>query len=93
MAFSLQRLKAIVKKEFIQLKRDRGTLGMIVMLPIVQLLLFGYAINTDPKHLPTAVIAQDNSFLTRGVVAGLQNSEYFKLTQTVSSDRQGNELL
>lgn len=93
MGFSMQRLKAIIKKEFIQLRRDRATLGMIVMLPIVQLLLFGYAINTDPKHLPTAVISQDNSFLSRSIVAGLQNSEYFKITQNITSDKEGNDLL
>lgn len=93
MKFSWQRLKAIIKKEFIQLKRDRATLGMIVMLPVMQLLLFGYAINTDPKNLPTAVISEDNSFLTRSIVAGLQNSEYFKITHNISSDKQGDELL
>ena len=93
MRFSFRRLKAIVKKELIQLKRDRATLGLIIMLPIVQLLLFGYAVNTDPKHLPTAVLSQDNTFLTRGIVAGLQNSEYFKITQDVSSDTQGDRLL
>ena len=93
MRFSWQRLKAIIKKEFIQLTRDRATLGMIIMLPVMQLLLFGYAINTDPKHLPTAVISEDNSFLTRSIIAGLQNSEYFKITQNVSSDKQGNDLL
>lgn len=93
MKFSWQRLKAIFKKEFIQLVRDRATLGMIVMLPIMQLLLFGYAINTDPKHLPTAVISEDNSFLTRSIVAGLQNSAYFKITHKISSDKQGNDLL
>ena len=56
MRYSYQRLKAIIKKEFIQLKRDRATLGMIIMLPIMQLLLFGYAIKTDSKRLPTAII-------------------------------------
>lgn len=93
MAFSIQRLKAIIKKEFIQLKRDRATLVMIIMLPIVQLLLFGYAINTDPKHLPTAVISQDNSFLSRSIIAGMQNAEYFKITQNINSDEEGNNLL
>lgn len=93
MKFSRQRLKAIFKKEFIQLARDRATLCMIVMLPVMQLLLFGYAINTDPKHLPTAVVSEDNSFLTRSIAAGLQNSEYFKITHNISSDKQGNDLL
>ncbi len=93
MHFSWQRLIAIIKKEFIQLKRDRGTLGMIIMLPIIQLLLFGYAINTDPKNLPTAIISEDSTFLTRSIIAGLQNSEYFRITHHISSDKQGNELL
>ncbi len=93
MKFSWQRLIAIIKKEFIQLKRDRGTLGMIIMLPIIQLLLFGYAINTDPKNLPTAIISEDNTFLTRSIVAGLQNSEYFRVTHHISSDKQGDKLL
>lgn len=93
MRFSWQRLKAIIKKEFIQLKRDRTTLGMIIMLPVMQLLLFGYAINTDPKNLPTAVISEDNDFLTRSIIAGLQNSEYFKIMHDISSDEQGDKLL
>ena len=93
MNFSLQRLKAIIKKEFIQLRRDRSTLGLIVMLPILQLLLFGYAINNDPKNLPTAVISEDNSFLSRSIVVGLRNSQYFKITEDISSDKQGDDLL
>lgn len=93
MDFSLRRLKAVIKKEFIQLKRDRGTLGMIVMLPIVQLLLFGYVINNDPKNLPAAIISQDNSFLSRSIVSGLHNSAYFKIVKEISSDNQGNDLL
>ena len=93
MRYSYQRLKAIIKKEFIQLKRDRATLGMIIMLPIMQLLLFGYAINTDSKRLPTAIIMQDYSFLTRSIAASLQNSEYFKITHHIASDKEGNALL
>ncbi len=90
---SLQRIKALIKKEFIQMKRDRITLRMIIMLPIVQILLFGYAINTDPKHLPAAVISRDNSFLVRRIVSALENSDYFKITQKISSDSEGRELL
>ena len=55
--FSLQRLRALVTKEFIQILRDRSTFGMIFMMPIIQLLLYGYAINTNPKMLPTALVA------------------------------------
>ena len=88
MLFSFQRLKALINKELIQLKRDRATLAMMIMLPIVQLMLFGYAINMDPKHLPTAVISRNNTFLTRSLITGLQNAGYFKITQTVSGDKQ-----
>ena len=56
-------------------------------------MLFGYAINTDPKNLPTAIISEDSTFLTRSIIAGLQNSEYFRITHHISSDKQGNELL
>lgn len=90
---SLQRIKALVKKEFIQLKRDSITLKMIIMLPVIQLLLFGYAINTDPRHLPAAVISRDNSFLTRSIVTALENSDYFKINKKISSDTSGKQLL
>ncbi len=90
---SWQRLKALIGKELIQLKRDRPTLVMIVMLPVIQLLLFGYAINMDPKHLPAAVISQDNSFLSRSVITALENSDYFKVVRKFSSDRQGRDAL
>ncbi|MBR1778695.1 MAG: ABC transporter permease [Alphaproteobacteria bacterium] len=93
MLFSFQRLKALINKELIQLKRDRATLAMMIMLPIVQLMLFGYAINMDPKHLPTAVISRNNTFLTRSLITGLQNAGYFKITQTVSGDKQEERLL
>ena len=90
---SLQRIKALIKKEFIQLKRDKITLKMIILLPIFQLILFGYAINTDPKHLPAAIISRDNTFLTRSIVTALENSDYFRITRKISSDKEGNELL
>ncbi|MGE4314314.1 MAG: ABC transporter permease [Pseudobdellovibrionaceae bacterium] len=91
--FSLRRAKAILMKEFIQLKRDEVTLRMIVMIPIIQLLLFGYALNTDPKHLPTAILSLDNSELSRAVVAGLKNTEYFAIDHEVTSDEAGHALL
>lgn len=91
--FSLQRMKALICKEFIQLKRDRPTLVMIVMLPIIQLLLFGYAINMDPKHMPAAIILRDNTFLTRSLTAALEKSGYFKFTVPAASDVQGDRLL
>jgi ABC-2 type transport system permease protein len=79
--FSFGRWWAIVLKEFLQLKRDRITFGMIIGVPIVQLLLFGYAINSDPKHLPTAVIAADQSEFTRSFLAAMKNTDYFTLKE------------
>lgn len=93
MIFSLKRANAVLKKEFIQLKRDTVTLRMIIMIPIMQLLLFGYALNTDPKHLPTAVLSYDNSALSRAVITGLKNTEYFSVDYEISSDTQGHDLM
>src|ERR1700686_1400732 len=75
--FSLSRWLGIVAKEFIQLKRDRLTFGMIVGIPVVQLVLFGFAINSDPKHLPTAALIADRGEFSRSILAGLKNSSYF----------------
>ena len=72
--FSFSRWLGIVGKEFIQLKRDRLTFGMIVGIPVVQLVLFGFAINSDPKRLPTALLVADRSEFSRSILAALQNS-------------------
>ncbi len=91
--FSLSRWLGIIVKEFIQLKRDRLTFGMIIGIPILQLMLFGFAINSDPKHLPTAIFSQDNSAYSRTLSAALQNSGYFRITEQIDSRRRANELL
>ncbi len=91
--FSYKRIKAILIKELIQLKRDRTTLAMMLMFPVVQLLLFGYAINTDPKHLPTIVISKDNSIFARNIVAGLNNSEYFSINPYNFPEETAHRLL
>lgn len=91
--FSFRRTKAIMAKEFIQLLRDRTTFSMIVMIPVMQLMLFGYAINTDPKHMPTALLVQDHSVFSRSIIAGLENSEYFHITGSISSEREANLLI
>jgi len=75
--FSWSRWLGIVAKEFIQLKRDRLTFGMIVGIPVIQLTLFGYAINSDPKHLPTALLVAEHSEFSRSIVASMRNSDYF----------------
>jgi len=74
---SFSRFWAIVIKEFLQMRRDRLTLGMIAVLPIIQINLFGYAINSDPRHLKTVVLAAEYSEFTRSLVSGLQQSGYF----------------
>ncbi len=91
--FSLRRWWGIVVKEFIQLHRDRLTLGMIVGIPVMQLLLFGFAINTDPRHLPTAVLSLDQSPWSRSIVAGLQNTGYFRIVAAARSSDEVDEML
>jgi ABC-2 type transport system permease protein len=90
---SLLRLTAILVKEFIQMKRDRLTFAMMVGIPVIQLLLFGYAINADPKQLPTAVLSQDNGPFSRAIVAGLQTSGYFRVTVLAAGGDELDRLL
>jgi ABC-2 type transport system permease protein len=90
---SWSRLLAILLKELRQVRRDRLTFGMMVAVPIVQLILFGFAINSDPKHLPLAVVVMDQSEHTRSFVAGLENSGYFEVTHRPATVQQADELL
>src|ERR1700730_7637779 len=87
------RTLAMLIKEFIQLRRDRVSFAMIIMIPLVQLMLFGYAINTNPRHLPTAVLLQEESDLGRSILKALENTEYFEVTHRVSDEAQFNRLL
>ncbi|MBP5778742.1 MAG: ABC transporter permease, partial [Campylobacter sp.] len=73
---SLARIKALIKKELIQLKRDRTTFGMVLAIPLLWLIMFGYAINMDPKNLSLAINSRDNSQISRSIVASLANSGY-----------------
>lgn len=91
--FSWSRWVGIIVKEFIQLKRDRLTFGMIIGIPVLQLILFGYAINSDPKRLPTAVLSVDSSPYSRTLLAAMQTSGYFRLQKLVSSEKEVDELL
>ncbi len=91
--FSFSRWWGIVVKEFIQLRRDRLTFGMIVGFPIIQLILFGFAINSDPKHLPTAILSADNSSISRSLVAAMANSDYFTVVKTLSSEQEAQRML
>ncbi|WP_231951016.1 ABC transporter permease [Legionella waltersii] len=90
---SLNRLFAMIIKEFIQMIRDRPTLGMIVGIPLMQLILFGYAINTNPQHLPTAIVNFDNSELSRRILYSLENSSYFHIIKSDANEEQGNWML
>lgn len=87
------RLAALIIKEFIQMKRDRLTFGMMIGVPIIQLLLFGYAINSDPKHLPTAVYSQDNSIYARSFVSAMRNTHYFDITAEPKTQEEADELI
>src|SRR5450432_62686 len=91
--FSLSRWLGIVGKEFIQLKRDRLTFGMIVGIPVIQLILFGFAINSDPKHLPTAVLSADRSEFSRSILAGLKNSDYFAFIGEAADEHEADRML
>jgi ABC-2 type transport system permease protein len=73
----LRRMWAMIIKEFVQMRRDRMTFATMIFVPILQLTLFGYAINTDPKQLPTAVLVRDDGPLTRAVLAAMKNTDYF----------------
>src|SRR6202163_2522269 len=88
-----QRSYAMVVKEFIQLKRDRVSFAMIVMIPVMQLLLFGYAINTTPRNLPTAVLLQEDSDLARSILKALENTAYFHFTREVHEVAEFDNLL
>jgi len=91
--FSWSRWLGIVAKEFIQLKRDRLTFGMIVGIPVIQLTLFGYAINSDPKHLPTALLVNDRSEFSRSILSSLSNSDYFALVREAADERDAARML
>ena len=90
--FSLRRCLAIAYKEALQLRRDRFTFGMIIGIPVVQLLLFGYAINNDPKHLPTAFVPGEETIFTRSVESALRTSDYFRITGVMSEKDAENAL-
>ena len=87
------RLRALLLKEFIQMRRDRLTFGMMIGIPIIQLTLFGYAINSDPRHLPTAVISADNSEFSRSFVTAMKNSTYFDVVEVLSDEEAGRRAL
>jgi ABC-2 type transport system permease protein len=91
--FSWPRFAAMVMKEFIQMRRDRLTFAMMVGLPLIQIILFGFAINFDPKHLPTAVLSADNSIFARSFIRSLENSSYFQVLFKPRTEAEVEHLL
>ncbi len=91
--FSVERFWAMVVKEFIQMRRDRVTFGMMIGIPLLQLILFGYAINTDPKHLPTGVLLADHGPQGRTLLYAIQNSSYFDLVRQLKTESEGRDAL
>jgi ABC-2 type transport system permease protein len=91
--FSWPRFIAVLLKEFVQMKRDRLTFGMIVGVPIIQLVLFGFAINTDPKGLPAAAVINDESPFSRSLIRALENSQYFRFDHRALSEAEADRLL
>ena len=93
MSFSAVRFGAVLFKEFVQMRRDRITFAMMVGVPIMQLLLFGFAINSDPKHLPTLVEMADQGPVTRALLMGMKTSEYFDFEGIVTNRADGDRAL
>ena len=92
-SFSAARLFAVMRKEFIQLRRDRLTFAMMIGVPLMQLVLFGFAINGDPRRLPTIVVAQENTVFTRSLVRAVENSGYFRIVASTDDARVADAAL
>jgi len=90
---SPRRFWAMVVKEFIQMRRDRMTFALMVGIPMMQLILFGFAINSDPKHLPAAILMADNGPEARTVLHALSNSAYIDFVRQADTEQQGRDLL
>lgn len=90
---SILRIVGLIRKEFILILRDRGTIAMLVILPIMLLIVFGFAISLDPKNLPTTVISYDHTPLTRAFVSNLQTSRYFHIVYPTSNEYQAGQNL
>src|SRR5437764_8375517 len=91
--FSFQRLFGIISKEFLQMRRDRLTFAMMLGIPLIQLTLFGYAINSDPRHLPAAVLLADQGAQGRTLLYAMKNSSYFDFVREVKTEAEGYNLL
>jgi ABC-2 type transport system permease protein len=91
--FSLERLLGIIAKEFTQMRRDRLTFAMMLGIPLLQLTLFGYAINSDPRHLPAAVLLADSGPHSRTLLQAMKNSTFFDFVREVRTEQEGHDLL
>src|SRR3970282_659527 len=90
---SWNRFIAVLVKEFVQMRRDRLTFAMMVGIPIIQLVLFGFAINADPRALPAAVLSADHSVFPRSFVRAVENSGYFRVVSRIETQREAERLL
>ncbi len=93
MVFSSSRFVAVLMKEFIQMRRDRMTFAMMIAIPIMQLMLFGFAINSDPRHMPTLVEVHDTGPFTRAFLAAMETSTYFDMRGTVANAHEADRAL
>jgi ABC-2 type transport system permease protein len=91
--FSFSRFVAVFIKEFVQMRRDRVTFGMMIGVPMMQLVLFGYAINSDPKNLPAALVMGENSTFTRSIVSAMEQTDYFRFLDAPISESEADWLL
>jgi ABC-2 type transport system permease protein len=91
--FSVRRFWAIVVKEFIQMRRDRLTFLMMISMPLMQLILFGYAINSDPRHLPAGVLLADHGPQARTLLQAIRNSSYFTFVREIDTEQEGRRAI
>ncbi len=93
MKYFFVRLWAMMSKEFLQMRRDFSTVAMLLGIPLIQILIFGYAINTNPKHLPTAVIASEHTEFSRHFLSSMNNTEYFQIIKNNPTEKEATQML
>src|SRR5438067_6283002 len=93
LGFSPARFWGIVVKEFVQMRRDRLMFGLMVGIPLLQLVLFGFAINADPRRLPAAVLLADHGPHGRTLLHAMKNSEYFDFVRQVDTEAEAEMVL
>jgi len=91
--FAWHRFLAVLMKEFVQMRRDRLTFAMMVGVPVMQLVLFGFAINMDPKGLPAAVVSAESSVFSRSLVRAMENTGYFRIVATPATLAEADRLI